>query len=109
MISPGRSAVLLGLLFGLAGLSTSAVTVALPQLAGEFEVTASTAAWMVSGYTVALAVATPIHGRLADMVGIRVPLCLGVAGLGLGAAVGALAPTFEVLIVARVVQGIGAA
>jgi MFS family permease len=108
-MSPGRSAALLGLLFGLAGLSTSAVTVALPELAGELGVTASTAVWMVSGYTVALAVATPIHGRLADMVGIRLPLCLGVAAMVLGATIGALAPTFEVLMVARVVQGIGAA
>jgi hypothetical protein len=38
--SPGRSAALLGLLFGLAGMSTSAVTVALPELAGELHVTA---------------------------------------------------------------------
>jgi len=58
VVSPGRLAVLLGLLFGLAGSSTSAVTVALPELARDLDVTPSTAAWMVSGYTVALAVAT---------------------------------------------------
>ncbi len=107
--SPGRSAVLLGLLFGLAGTSTSAVTVALPELAGELGVTAATAAWIVSGYTVALAVATPTHGRLADMVGIRMPLCLGVAAMAGGALVAALAPNFTVLIVARVLQGAGSA
>ncbi len=76
--SPTRAAVLLGLLFGLAGTSTSAVTVALPQLAAELGIGHATAAWIVSGYAVALAVATPTHGRLADMVGIRLPLCLGV-------------------------------
>jgi MFS family permease len=107
--SSGRSAVLLGLLFGLAGTSTSAVTVALPELAAELEVSAPTAAWMVSGYAVALAVATPTHGRLADMVGIRLPLVLGVAAMSLGALVAALAPTFPVLMVARVLQGAGAA
>jgi MFS family permease len=107
--SSGRSAALLGLLFGLAGTSTSAVTVALPELAGELHVSAVTAAWMVSGYTVALAVATPTHGRLADMLGIRLPLTIGIGAMSLGALLAALAPTFPVLIVARVLQGVGAA
>jgi MFS family permease len=107
--SPGRSAVLLGLLFGLAGTSTSAVTVALPEMAGELEVSAATGAWMVSGYTVALAVATPTHGRLADMIGIRLPLCIGVGTMALGALVAALAPSFHVLMLARLLQGAGAA
>jgi MFS family permease len=100
---------LLGLLFGLAGMSTSAVTVALPEFAAELHVSAATAAWMVSGYTVALAVATPAHGRIADMVGIRLPLALGTGAMALGALVSALAPSFPVLLVARVVQGAGAA
>lgn len=109
VLSPGRSAVLLGLLFGLAGTSTSAVTVALPELAAELGITASTAAWMVSGYAVALAVATPTHGRLADMVGIRLPLCLGVGAMAGGAVLAAVAPSFAVLMVGRVLQGAGAA
>lgn len=109
MLSPGRSAVLLGLLFGLAGTSTSAVTVALPDLAAELGITAATAAWMVSGYAVALAVATPTHGRLADMLGIRLPLCLGVAAMAGGAVLAAVAPSFAVLMVGRVLQGAGAA
>jgi MFS family permease len=107
--SPGRSAALLGLLFGLAGMSTSAVTVALPELAHELHVSPATAAWMVSGYTVALAVATPAHGRIADMVGIRLPLVLGIGAMALGALASALAPSFPVLLVARVFQGLGAA
>jgi MFS family permease len=107
--SSSRAAVLLGLLFGLAGTSTSAVTVALPRLASELGVTASTAAWTVSAYTVALAVATPAHGRLADMVGIRAPLVVGVLAMVGGALASALAPSFAVLVVARVVQGAGAA
>ncbi len=83
--SSGRAAVLLGLLFGLAGTSSSAVTVALPELAGELRITPATAAWIISGYTVALAVATPTHGRLADMLGIRLPLVVGVSAMSLGA------------------------
>jgi MFS family permease len=64
---------------------------------------------MVSGYAVALAVATPVHGRLADIFGIRAPLCLGLVAMTVGAAAAALAPSFPVLLGARVVQGLGAA
>jgi MFS family permease len=109
MRSPGRSAALLGLLFGLAGMSTSAVTVALPELAADLHVSHATAAWMVSGYTVALAVGTPAHGRIADMIGIRLPLVVGIGAMALGALASALAPSFPVLIAARVLQGAGAA
>ena len=65
MVSSGRVAALLGLLFGLAGSSTSAVTVALPEMAADLDVSASTAAWAISGYTVALAVATATTGASA--------------------------------------------
>ncbi|ANY05263.1 MFS transporter [Pseudonocardia sp. HH130630-07] len=105
----GLLSVVLGLLFGLAGTSTSGVTVALPSLAGDLDVSTATATWMVSGYAVALAVATPVYGRLADAVGVRVPLCSGIALLVLGALGAALAPNFGLLMAARVVQGVGAA
>lgn len=101
--------IVLGLLFGLAGTSTSGVTVTLPQLAADLGVGTATATWMVSGYAVALAVATPVHGRLADAVGIRAPLCIGAGLLGLGALAAAAAPSFGLLMTARIVQGIGAA
>ncbi|MBC3193003.1 MFS transporter [Pseudonocardia sp. C8] len=105
----GLLSVVLGLLFGLAGTSTSGVTVALPGLADGLGVTTAAATWMVSGYAVALAVAVPVHGRLADAVGIRGPLCAGTALLGIGALAAALAPSFPLLMIARVVQGLGAA
>lgn len=108
-LTPGRTAVLLGLLFGLAGTSTSAVTVALPELATDLGVSPATAAWTVTAYTVALAVGTPLHGRLADLAGIRAPLCAGLAALVLGALAAALAPSFAVLVAARVLQGAGSA
>ncbi|MFP5021918.1 MFS transporter [Pseudonocardia phyllosphaerae] len=105
----GLLSVVAGLLFGLAGMSTSGVTVALPLLSHELAVPTGTAAWIISGYAVALAVATPVHGRLADAVGIRLPLCLGTVLLAAGALGAALAPNFGLLMAARLVQGLGAA
>lgn len=107
--SPGVLAVVLGLLFGLAGTSTSGLTVALPQLAGELGISTANAAWVISIYAVALAVSTPLQGRIADAVGVRGPLCTGIALLAAGAIGSALAPNIAVLLTARVVQGIGAA
>ncbi|MCW0216490.1 MAG: MFS transporter [Pseudonocardia sp.] len=107
--SPGVLAVVLGLLFGLAGISTSGLTVALPQLAGDLGVSTSTAAWVISLYAVTLAVSTPLQGRLADAVGVRGPLCAGISLLAVGAIAAALAPNIGLLLAARVLQGIGAA
>lgn len=108
MRSPGRFAIWLGLLFGLTGTSSSAVTVALPQLATDLDLSIAAASWTITAYAVALAPATLAFGRLADIAGIRAPFCLGVAAMSTGAVAAALAPNLPVLIVARVVQGIGA-
>ncbi|MGH3911526.1 MAG: MFS transporter, partial [Pseudonocardiaceae bacterium] len=105
----GRVATVIGVLFGLAGTGTSAVSVALPELAAGLGVTAANAAWVISGYAVALAVLTAVHGRIADIVGIRGPLVLGVVLMAAGALVAATAPTFPVLVAGRVLQGVGAA
>lgn len=105
----GPLSLVLGVLFGLAGTSTSGLTVALPGMAVDLGVSTSSTTWTISGYAVALAVATPVHGRLADAVGIRAPLCAGATLLALGALAAAAAPNLAVLLVARVLQGAGGA
>ncbi|HKR48470.1 MAG TPA: MFS transporter [Pseudonocardiaceae bacterium] len=105
----GRVATVIGVLFGLAGAGTSAVSVALPELAVGLGVEAASAAWVISGYAVALAVLTAVHGRIADIVGLRGPLVTGVSLMAAGALAAATAPTFPVLVAGRVLQGVGAA
>lgn len=105
----GPVAVVVGLLFGLAGTGTSAIAVALPMLGADFGVGASGAAWVVSSYAVALAVMTAVHGRVADIVGIRLPLVVGVIMMSAGALLATAAPTFGVLVTGRVLQGAGSA
>ena len=105
----GRVATVIGVLFGLAGTGTSAVSVALPELAAGLGVGVASAAWVISGYAVALAVLTAVHGRIADIVGVRGPLVIGVLLMATGALVAATAPTFPVLVAGRVLQVVGAA
>jgi MFS family permease len=56
-----------------------------------------------------LAVATAVYGRVADLAGIRLPLLVGVVLMAGSAVLGAFAPSYEVLLAARVLQGSGAA
>jgi MFS family permease len=104
-----RVAVLVGVLFGLAGMGSSSVAVALPALAADLGLTTGESAWVISLYALMLAVATAVYGRLSDLVGIRLPLLVGVGMMTIGAVLGAVAPTFELLLVARLLQGAGAA
>ena len=104
-----RVANLLGLLFGLAGLGSSSAAVALALLADDLGVSAGLAAWVISLYVLMLAVTTALYGRVSDLVGVRGPLLAGLVLMSVGALVAAVAPTFEVLLVARMVQGAGAA
>lgn len=104
-----RVSVLVGVLFGLAGLGSSSAAIALPVLADDLGVSTGVSAWAVSLYALMLAVATAVYGRVSDLVGIRTPLAFGVALMTVGALAGALAPGFGVLLAARILQGAGAA
>ena len=104
-----RVSVLLGVLFGLAGMGSSSAAVALPILGPDLGVTPGIAAWTISLYVLMLAVTTAVYGRISDLVGVRAPLLAGLVLMSVGALVAALAPTFGVLVGARVLQGAGAA
>lgn len=105
----GRVAALVGLLFGLAGMGSAAVAVTLPAIADDLGLTTGGASWIISLYALMLAVATAVYGRVADLAGIRLPLVFGVGLMAGSALLGALAPTYELLLAARLLQGAGAA
>ena len=104
-----RVSILLGVLFGLAGMGSSSAAVALPILGPDLGVSTGLAAWTISLYVLMLAVTTAVYGRISDLVGVRAPLLAGLVLMSVGALVAALAPTFGVLLSARMLQGAGAA
>src|SRR3954452_17888553 len=104
-----RVSALVGLLFGLAGMGSSSAAIALPVLATDLDVSTGVSAWAISLYALMLAVATAVYGRVSDLLGIRKPLLVGVGLMTSGALVAALAPTFRILLAARIFQGAGAA
>ncbi|MDQ6525881.1 MFS transporter [Nocardioides sp. LHD-245] len=101
-------ALVLGVIIGLSGTGSAATAVALPELAADVGFDPDRGVWVLTAYALTLAVTTALYGRVADRSGVRGPLTLGVALLSLGALLAVLAPSFELLIAARLLQGCGA-
>ena len=107
--SPAWRLVALSLAMLLPSLGTSVANVALPSLQTAFGVSFSEVQWVVLAYLLAVTTLIVGVGRLGDMVGRRRLLLGGIGLFAIASAVAALAPAFWVLIVARAVQGVGAA
>jgi MFS family permease len=83
------------------------VFVSLPSIADEFGVSLRSVAWVVIAQSLTISSLMLPMGRVADMVGRRRMHLLGLTLFGAGAAAVAVAPTFTLLILARVVMSIG--
>ncbi|GAA1846725.1 MFS transporter [Pseudonocardia ailaonensis] len=78
----------------------------LPRFPKILSVAPSTAAWLITATLVAGAVSAPVLGRLGDMYGKRRMLLVSLALIVVGSVLGALAPNFALLLVARMLQGV---
>lgn len=94
---------------GIAFLEATVVNVALPTLAADLDADVADLQWTLNGYMLTLAALILIGGSLGDRYGRRRIFVVGVIWFTLASALCALAPTVEVLIVARVFQGFGGA
>ncbi|HWK30123.1 MAG TPA: MFS transporter [Solirubrobacter sp.] len=96
------------LLAGMAfALSQTVVSPALPEIQREFGADAASAAWILTGYLLAASVATPIVGKLGDLFGRGRVLTVVLLVFAFGSVVCALAPSLAVLVIGRVIQGVG--
>lgn len=87
----------------------TAVTVALPAIGRALGGDAVVLPWVVTSYLAALALFMVAAGRVADRFGRRRTFLAGLALFGLGSVLCAAAPTLELLVAARFVQGVGGA
>ncbi|WP_162529706.1 MFS transporter [Nocardioides caldifontis] len=104
-----RVSVVLGLLFGFAGMGSAAAALAIAPMADAYSITDGAATWSISLYALMLGVGTAIYGRVADLTGPRLPMTIGLSLMTVGALVASFAPTFAVHLVGRLLQGAGAA
>ena len=90
-------------------LDASIVTVALPSIQRSFGASVGAVAWVGLGYLVALVASVVAIGRLSDMLGRKLIYVYGFGIFVAGSALCAVAPSLDVLVVSRVLQGVGAA
>ncbi|MBV5266222.1 multidrug effflux MFS transporter [Pinisolibacter sp. B13] len=108
-MSTARAAVIGALLTALGSISMALYTPAMPTLVGVFDTTMAMVKTTLTAYFAGFAVAQLVCGPLSDAFGRRPITFLFLALYGLGGLAALFAPTVEILVAARLLQGIGAA
>lgn len=85
------------------------VNVAIPSIIDDIGITSTQVQWVQESYTLVFAALLLVFGSLADRHGRKRLLILGIAVFGAASIFAALAPNGELLILARVLQGVGGA
>ena len=110
---PGQGSALAGML--VIGLGTlivpldRAVNIAFPDITADFSIAISDIQWVVLSYVLTYAALMLVFGKLGDMFGHRRIFLIGLALSAVAFIACALAPAFHWLLLARLLQGIGAA
>lgn len=99
----------ISILVFLVNIDYTAVNLALVSISDYVEADLSTLQWLLSAYVLAWAALVVPAGRLADIYGRRNMLVLGIGLFILGSLLAGAGSTIEILILGRVIQGIGAA
>jgi len=102
-----RASLVVALGLFLSVLDSTIVAVALPAMRHDFSTDFNTITWVVSAYLLAQAAIVPVTGYVTDRAGTKRVFVVATAVFVLGSVLCALAPTKEMLIAARVVQGLG--
>ncbi|WP_394768543.1 DHA2 family efflux MFS transporter permease subunit [Lacisediminihabitans sp.] len=90
-------------------LDTAVVNVALPSIQHDLHLTQTGVAWVVNAYFLAFGGFLLLSGRAADLFGRRRMFMAGAALFTAATLLAGIAPTETVLVVARALQGLGAA
>lgn len=94
---------------GMTWLDGSVVNVALRTIGDDLDASLAQLQWINNGYLLSLAALILLGGSLGDRLGRRRMFIVGTVWFALASALCGLAPSAEVLIVARILQGIGGA
>jgi EmrB/QacA subfamily drug resistance transporter len=105
--APGRTLLILGI--GTLGFVLAQTTVipALGDLQRALGASPSGIAWMITAYLLVASIATPILGRLGDMLGKQRLLATSLVLFAVGSVVSGLADSLPLMIVGRGLQGLG--
>jgi EmrB/QacA subfamily drug resistance transporter len=90
-------------------LDSTIVNIALPSMGRHFDKSQTDMTWAINAYTLAFGGLLLLGGRAADILGRRQMFIVGLGLFSLGSFVGGIAANFEMLLIGRVIQGIGGA
>jgi EmrB/QacA subfamily drug resistance transporter len=108
--APGRWLLAVAVLgSGIAFLDATVVNVALPDIGRDLHASTSTLQWILNGYTLTLAALILLGGSLGDRYGRRRVFVAGTGLFTIASLLCAVAPNAELLVAARLVQGVGGA
>lgn len=90
-------------------LNETTLSVALPAIMVDYDITAATAQWLLTGFMLTMAVVLPTTGWMLDRFTTRSVFLFAIVAFLTGTVVAAFAPSFVVLLAARVAQALGTA
>ncbi|MDC3418331.1 MFS transporter [Aquibacillus salsiterrae] len=82
--------------------------IAIPDIAKSFALLPSQVSWVVTGYIILYAVGALMYGKLADIYPLKTLLTIGLILFAVGSIIGFFAPSFIMIVIARMVQAAGA-
>ena len=88
-------------------LNETILSVALPSIMEDFQIPATTAQWLPTGFMLTMAVVIPATGWILQRFTTKQVFLTAVSSFLVGTLVAAAAPTFTVLLVGRIVQAVG--
>lgn len=94
---------------GMAFLDGTIVNVALPRIEADLGGGLATLQWVLNAYMLTLGALVLVGGSLGDLLGIRRVFAWGVVGFAVTSVICALAPTAQLLVAGRALQGVSAA
>jgi DHA2 family multidrug resistance protein len=87
-------------------IDTTVVNVALAKLQAVFAVDVATVQWAITAYALASGIITPLADYFTNRFGMKRLWLAGCAGFTAASVLGGLSPTFAILVVARILQGV---
>ncbi|RSM85682.1 MFS transporter [Kibdelosporangium aridum] len=90
-------------------IASDMVNLMLPSIGAEFGASEAELAWVVTGFLLTFSVGIPFYGRISDRVSLRRLFTFALLLYAIGSLICALAPSLLVLVLGRIVMGVGAA
>ena len=101
--------VVLGVAQLMVTLDATVVNIALPAAQQDLGFSDASRQWVITGYALAFGSLLLLGGRLGDLFGRRTTFLVGLTGFAVASGIGGAAANFEILVAARVGQGVFAA